>query len=127
MEWYPAVKKIKTTLYIPVCKDHQDILLNEKSKLQKNVWKKKKAWYLLVCAQNISERRLPKRPVYLLLGGEAGGSEHGVGSAFTFQCIFFDSFWILGHVNVLPIQINKDNSKFKKNLKNIKKNKKNLA
>ena len=35
MEWYTAVKKIKTTLYVPVCKDHQDILLNEKSKLQK--------------------------------------------------------------------------------------------
>ena len=35
--------------------------------------------------------------------------------------VFSDSFWILGHVNVLPIQINKDNSKFKKNLKNIKK------
>ena len=37
------------------------------------------------------------------------------GVALFFQCILLDSFSILGHVNVSPIQINKDNSKFKKN------------
>lgn len=68
-----------------MCKDLQDILLNEKNKVQKNACNKNSAGYLLVCAQNISGRKLPKWPLCLILGKGTGG---GPGAWSVFFSVF---------------------------------------
>lgn len=52
--------------------------------------------YLLIAAENISGR-IHKKLLTLLLG-------RGISWLRRLHCIYFDPFWTLNHVNVLPIQ-----------------------